>query len=383
VSLSLALTVLGAASLTAWLALLALPARPWDLQPIAEDEPPPQEPHSWPAVCAIVPARDEAELLPLTLPSLLAQEYPGALRVVVVDDRSADATAEVASALGREHVTVVRGGPLPDGWAGKVWALEQGRRAAGTPEYLLATDADIRHAPGSLRLLVTESEAAGLALNSRMARLRSGGLAARLLIPPFLFFFNVLYPMRRVNDPCDRLAAAAGGCMLIRRECLESASGFEEIRGEIIDDVNLAKAIKGAGEPIRLAVSRTDVVSLREYGSVGAVWRMVSRSAFDELDYSWLRLAGTLLGLGLLFAVPPCLVALSLAGIPSDSGWRLASGLLGGCAWGVMAGVFLRTVRYFELFPGWAITFPLGGLLYGGMTMHSALRHATGRSRLW
>jgi hopene-associated glycosyltransferase HpnB len=381
--LSLALIACGAASLAAWLGLLVLPARPWDLRPVAEDEAPPPPPVTWPSVCAIVPARNEASYLPRTLPALLSQDYPGDLRVVVIDDRSTDGTAAVAAALGDERLTVIRGSELRDGWAGKVWALEQGRKAAGSAMYVLATDADIRHAPGSVRRLVAESEATGLALNSRMARLRAVAPPERLLIPPFLFFFNVLYPMRRVNDPGDRLAAAAGGCMLIRLESLERLGGFEAIRGEIIDDVNLARAIKRPGDPIRLAVSREQVVSVREYGSVGAVWRMVSRSAFDELGYSWLRLAGTLIGLALLFAIPPALVVLSLAGVPSGAGWTLAAGLLGGAAWANSAGVFLRTVRYFDLSRLWAATLPLGGLLYGGMTLDSALRHVTRRANRW
>lgn len=382
-SLPLALTVLGCLSVAAWAALLVLPARPWDLEPIAEREPVPPEPASWPAVCVIVPARNEASYLPRTLPALLEQDYAGPLRIVVVDDRSTDGTGDVARALGGERVTVVSGAALPEGWAGKVWALEQGLRAAGDADYVLATDADIRHAPGSVRRLVAESEAQGLALNSRMARLRAHDLPERLLIPPFLFFFNVLYPMRRVNDPRDRLAAAAGGCMLLRRDALEEIGGFGAIRSEIIDDVNLAEAIKAEGRPIRLSVSEEDVVSLREYGSVGAVWRMVSRSAFDELDYSWARLAGTLAGLALLFAVPPALVALAAAGVPGGSGWRLALALLGAGAWILQAGVFVRTVRYFRLPAVWAVTLPLGGLLYGGMTLDSALRYRAGRPRPW
>ncbi len=378
----IALAAAGGASLASWVALLAQPARPWDLRPLAEEEPPSQAPSTWPAVSVVVPARNEAGTLPRTLPALLAQEYPGELEVLVVDDRSTDGTASVARALGGARASVVEGGPLPEGWTGKVWALEQGRRMAGASDYLLLTDADIRHVPTSVLRLVAESEAAGLGLNSRMARLRACGRRERLLIPPFLFFFNVLYPMRRVNDPADRLAAAAGGCMLVRREALERAGAFEAIRGEIIDDVNLARAVKQLGEPIRLSVSRSDVESVREYGSVGAVWRMVRRTAFDELGYSWLRLAASVAGLALLFALPPALVALGLAGVP-PAPWRIALALTGAAAWTVMGAVFSRTVRYFDLAPVWAATLPLGGILYGCMTVDSALRHAAGRGRRW
>ena len=189
----------------------------------------------------LVPARNEADVLPSTLPALLAQDYPGAWRLVVVDDRSSDGTAEIARTCGARHVP---GTDLPEGWVGKVWALEQAARHAGEPDYYLLTDADIRHAPRSLRRLVAESEAAGLALNSRMARLRCQAPAERLLIPPFVLFFNLLYPMRRVNDPRSRVAAAAGGCVLLRRDALERAGGFAAIRDRVIDDVSLARAVK-------------------------------------------------------------------------------------------------------------------------------------------
>jgi hopene-associated glycosyltransferase HpnB len=373
------LVALGGASLLAWLAVLALPARPWDLCPVGEDEPAPPAPERWPSVRVLVPARHEAALLPLTLPALAAQDYPGEWHVVVVDDRSTDRTAAVARALATSRISVVDGAPLPEGWAGKVWALEQALGAAGPAEYLLLTDADVQHAPGSLRRLVAESEASRLALDSRMARLACESWPERLLIPPFVFFFNLLYPMRLVNDPSRREAAAAGGCVLVRREALERAGGFEAICGEVIDDVNLARRVQAAGGRLRLSVSRSDVVSLRRYESIGAVWRMVRRTAFDELRYSWLRLLGTVVGLGVLFLVPPGLLVVAAAWSGADAGWRVALAGLGTAAWIALAAAFLPAVRYFRLSPAWALTLPLGGILYGGMTVDSALRHARGR----
>jgi hopene-associated glycosyltransferase HpnB len=390
------LTVLGSFATVVWLAVLLHPARPWDLRPVGEDEPEPADPLRWPSVTVVVPARNEARVLPDTLPALLSQDYPGEWQVAVVDDRSDDGTGEVAAAIfGRRReagagivaAAVVTGEPLPDGWAGKVWALEQGLARAlegdSGPEYLLLTDADIRHGPSSLRRLVAEAEVAGLGLNSRMARLRCQSGAERLLIPPFVFFFNLLYPMRQVNDPGRRTAAAAGGCMLVRRDALEQSGGFAAIRREIIDDVNLARRVKAVGAPLRLATSRNEVTSLREYGSLGAVWRMVRRTAFDQLRYSWLLLAATFLLLMLLFLLPPALVALAVAlGVTgaTSAGWALAVGLIGLAAWALMAVSFVAAVRFFGLRRLWALTLPVAGVLYGGMTLDSALQHRRGRS---
>jgi hopene-associated glycosyltransferase HpnB len=374
VTATAALAGAGAAALLAWLGVLLRPSRAWDLRPVAEDEPAPPEPAAWPAVCALVPARNERACLPRTLPALQAQDYPGQWRIALVDDRSQDGTAEVARGLAGPTTAVVEGGPLPAGWAGKVWALEQAVRAAGAADYLLLTDADILHAAGSLRRLVAESEAAGLALNSRMARLHAASAAERLLVPPFLFFFNLLYPMRLVN--AGRIAAAAGGCALLRRDALERAGGLASIRAAVIDDISLARAVRRAGGRLRLSVSRQDVVSLREYGSLGAFWRTVRRTAFTELRHSWPRLALTVAALALLFGAPPALLGAAAAGQPLPA-------LLGAAAWAAMTLAFAPTVRFFGLPLAWALSLPVAGVLYGAMTVDSALRHAAGRRGAW
>jgi hopene-associated glycosyltransferase HpnB len=358
----LALAVLALMSLAGWIGVLCGTARAWDLRPIAEDEPPTPEPKRWPSVAVLVPARNEADVLPSTLPALLAQDYPGAWHVVLVDDRSSDGTAEAARACGARHVP---GTELPDGWVGKVWALEQAARHAGEADYYLLTDADIRHAPHSLRRLVAESEAAGLALNSRMTRLRCRAPAERLLIPPFVLFFNLLYPMRRVNDPRSRVAAAAGGCVLLRRETLARAGGFAAIRDRVIDDVSLARAVKPFG-PIRLSVSRADVESLRAHDLDG-VWRMVRRTAFTELRRSWALLALTIALLVLLFPLPPILAVLGFAAGNTMTGAAAAG------AWALMTALYLPTTAYFRLNPAWTLTLPVAGVLYGAMTVDSAL----------
>ncbi len=362
-----ALLAVGALSLLCWVGVALRPGRAWDMRPVAEDEPAPPAPASWPSVAIVVPARNESAVLPCTLPALLAQDYPGPWRMLVVDDRSTDGTAAAA-----RGASVIPGAALPEGWVGKVWAMKQGA-AAATETYLLLSDADILHAPGSLRRLVAESEAAGLALNSRMARLRCESPAERLLIPPFVWFFNLLYPMRRVNRPESPVAAAAGGCVLLRRDALERAGGFESIRGEIIDDVNLARRVKASGGSLRLSLSRGDVQSLREYPTLGSVWRMVRRTAFTELKQSWLRLAGVVLGMALMFVAPPLLVAAGLATAVRDLRALLvaAPGLL---SWALLAALHAPAPRFFGLSGARALSLPLVGALYALMTLDSALR---------
>jgi hopene-associated glycosyltransferase HpnB len=373
----LALAVLALVSFCGWLAILLHPARPWDLRPIAEDESEPPAPVAWPSVAVLVPARNESAHLPLTMPALLAQTYAGDWRIVVVDDRSSDGTAAAARALADERLQVVAGAKLPEGWVGKVWALAQAaEQAPPDVEYYLLTDADIRHSRGSLARLVAESEAGNLALNSRLARLHCRSRGERFLIPPFVLFFNLLYPMRLVSR--GRRAAAAGGCVLARRRALTAAGGFQAIRDRVIDDVSLARGVQAAGGRVRLAVSRGDVESLREH-DLGGVWQMVRRTAFAQLRYSWLLLLVTLAVMAILFPLPPLLaatgVALAASGQDPERSLLLVA-LPAVLAWAASAVVYLPTVRYFGLRPWRAATLPLAGLLYGGMTLDSALREA-------
>jgi hopene-associated glycosyltransferase HpnB len=364
------LLALGFLSLAGWLWVRWSPGRPWDMSPVAEDGPTPPEPSDWPSVRVVVPARNESASLPRTLPALAAQDYPGSWTIVVVDDRSSDGTADLARRLGGTRATVITGRPLPEGWVGKVWALEQGTVDATEP-FLLLTDADILHAPGSLRRLVAESELDGLALNSRMARLRCESAAERLLIPPFVWFFNLLYPMRLVNNPGR--AAAAGGCVLLRRDTLEKAGGFASIRGALIDDVNLARRIRTAEGTLRLSLSRSAVRSLRAYESLGPIWTMVRRTAFTELGRSWVRVLGALLSMLLLFAVPPLVLASGSALAAIDRRYLGAAGL-GLASWGLMAIVHAPAPRFFGLSVLRAWMLPLGAALYALMTLDSALR---------
>ncbi len=411
-------------SVLAWLFIFLHPARPWDFQPVGDDAeiPPLPADKKFPPVAVIVPARNEADSLPRTLPALLNQDYPAAFSITLVNDRSTDNTAEIARGLARTHnaesrLNVIEGAPLPEGWTGKVWAMNQGVKSAATgcpsptgwapkaqeatpkpPElkrpstqsevqFFLLTDADILHAPNSLRRLVTENISMNLAMNSRMARLRCESPAEKLLIPAFVYFFNILYPMRRVNKPRDPLASAAGGCVLLSREAWEKlGESFECIKSEIIDDVNLARQVKARSLPIRLSLSRTEVQSLREYPHLADIWKMVRRTAFTELRYSWLRVLGALTGLALMFAIPFVAIAAGALAFALDRNlWLFSAGLVvkGSVALAVMGHVYAPAMRFFKLPVLFAFSLPAAALLYALMTLDSAVRHARGLGTQW
>ncbi|MEU5162751.1 glycosyltransferase [Streptomyces sp. NPDC020875] len=354
----------------------------------------------WPDVVVVVPARDEAGVLPLSLPSLLAQDYPGRASVVLVDDGSTDGTGELARALADEcgglPLRVVRPGEPGPGWAGKVWALRAGMAAArsgpadgetggdegdggdggGRPEYLLLTDADIAHAPDVLRSLVAAARAHRLDLVSQMARLRVAGGWERLIVPAFVYFFCQLYPFRWVNRPGARTAAAAGGCVLLSATVVERAGLPDAIRHAVIDDVALARAVRRSGGRIWLGLAE-GVVSVRPYPRLADLWRMVSRSAYAQLLHHPLLLLGTVLGLLLVYVVPP--VALVAGVVAGDPGAVWA----GGAAWAVMVGTYLPMLRYYRVSPLLAPVLPVTALLYLGMTVDSAVQHYRGRGSAW
>jgi len=347
------------------------------------------EPDAWPDVVAVVPARNEAAMLPVTLPALLGQDYPGVLAVIVVDDGSSDGTGEVAAGIAAKAgrpLRVISGTPPPDGerWAGKVWAMAQGLRAAGPSDYVVFTDADIAwEAPDTLRRLVAAAEGDDRDLVSQMALLRTATGWERVVVPAFVYFFAQLYPFRRVNMPGSRTAAAAGGCMLVRRGALDKAGGLAPIRGALIDDVALGRLIKGQRGRTWLGLSR-QVVSVRPYPGLASLWQMVARSAYTQLRYSPAVLAGTLTGLLFLYALPPAgaitgLVAV-LAGGDGTAALALGAGLAG---WALMSLSYLPMLRLYRLSPLRAPGLPLIALLYAAMTADSARRHYAGRGAEW
>ncbi|MFF9851742.1 glycosyltransferase [Streptomyces litmocidini] len=340
-------------------------------------------PERWPRVAVVVPARDEAEVLPMSLPSLLAQDYPGEAEVFLVDDGSTDGTGKLAVELagrdGELPLTVVSPGEPEPGWTGKLWALRHGMalaRARG-PEFLLLTDADIAHEPDSLRRLVAAAVDGDLDLVSQMARLRVESAWERLVVPAFVYFFAQLYPFRWINRPRRPLAtAAAGGCVLLRTETAVAAGVPEAIRQAVIDDVSLARAVRRAGGRIWLGLAER-VDSVRPYPGLGELWRMVARSAYAQLRHNPLLLVGTVAGLVLVYLVPP--VALVAGGRGGD----VVAAWAGGAAWAVMAGTYVPMLRYYRQ-PLWlAPLLPFTAFLYLLMTVDSAVRHHRGRGAAW
>ncbi|WP_030986745.1 glycosyltransferase [Streptomyces sp. NRRL S-1813] len=371
---------IGAGSLLAWVWLLLGQGFFWRTDVRLPDR---RDPERWPTVAVVVPARDEAAVLPDSLPSLLGQKYPGRAEVFLVDDGSTDGTGalarQLAAARGGLPLTVSAPGEPEPGWTGKLWAVRHGIALAQeriAPEYLLLTDADIAHDPGSLRELVAAARSAGLDLVSQMARLRAVTFWERLIVPAFVYFFGQLYPFRWVNRPGARTAAAAGGCVLLRREAAEQAGIPDAIRHAVIDDVTLARAVKRSGGTIWLGLAdRVD--SVRPYPRPAELWRMVSRSAYAQLRHQPLLLLGTVLGLALVYLVPPVALAAGLA----DGDTVVAT--LGGAAWAVMCGTYLPMLRYYGQPPWAAPLLPFTALLYLLMTVDSAVQHYRGRGAAW
>jgi hopene-associated glycosyltransferase HpnB len=404
--------ILSTISVLIWLYLTLGRGTFWHLSSFDDDPSTHAAPSTWPAIVAIVPARNEAETISQTLTALLQQNYPGKFSILVIDDHSEDETSNIAQQIAKQpssaqsRITIHLASPLPAGWTGKLWALNEGvSLSAAVPAYPTSvtskelpspseqvcfprqtsqqpgqiapaffwfTDADIIHAPDTLRRLVARAEQNHLDLTSLMVLLRARSLPERALIPAFLFFFLKLYPPRWIADPKSNTAGAAGGCILLRREALTRIGGLTAIRSEVIDDCALARAIKHNGGKIWMGLTHASV-SQRAYVTFAEIRDLIARTAFTQLRYSTTLLLGTLAGLFVTYLAP---VALLLA-------QSYATRVLALTAWLLMSLTFLPTIRFYRLSLRWMPLLPLAALFYAYATSLSAIRYWLNRGALW
>ena len=370
------LNFLAAIPLAIWLYLLLARGGFWRL---SEDKIEPRRLEDWPHVVAVVPARNEATTISQAISSIAKQDYPGEFSIIVVDDHSEDGTAALAQQAANEpgasqRLKIHSAAPLAPGWTGKLWALNEGISATSEKgvEFFWFTDADIEHAPDTLRRLVFRAEKNSLDLTSLMVLLQANTLAERLLIPAFLYFFLLLYPPRWIADPNASTAGAAGGCILLRRNVLAPIGGMASIRGEVIDDCALARAVKKNGGKIWMGLTRVSV-SLRGYGTFAEIRDLIARTAFTQLHYSFAFLAVALAGLFGTFLLSWIL----FFAYPGEA-WLLVD-----TAIALMTATFLVTVRFYNLSAAWALTLPFAAVFYGYATCVSAVRYWLGRGGQW
>ena len=365
-------TLLACASLAGWGYLALGHHQFW--KPLLPDDAP--SPDRWPSVDIIVPARNEADTLPNTLPLLLAQDYPGAWRVLLVDDHSRDGTTETAHTIAAQRkvcdrLTVLAAPDLPQGWSGKVAAMQAGV-AHSNADFVLFTDADISHSQDSLRSLVARAVARKLDLTSLMVRLHCHSVAEKLLIPAFVFFFAMLYPFRAIGRQDSAIAGAAGGVMLVRRAMLDQSGGLTAIKGALIDDCALAKSIKKQGGRVELTLTH-NVRSTREYPAIKDVWHMIARTAYTQLNHAPALLAGTVVGMSVLFLIP---VLFPLTGWPMAAEAAFA-------AWLLMAALYLPMILFYDLPVVWSLTLPVAAAIYIAATVDSARLYHLGKGGQW
>ncbi len=385
--------VVGFISLAIWLYLAAVHGKFWHLRPFDDDSSEHEEPSTWRSVVAVVPARNEAANIRQAVASLLQQNYPGEFSVVLVDDHSEDGTAQLAQKAARDlgaesRIQIRNAAPLPQDWTGKLWALNEGVNYATSPtsngrsaallrpssatNLFWFTDADVTHAPDTLRRLVTRAERDQLDLTSLMVLLQAKTLPERALIPAFLFFFLKLYPPRWIANPKARTAGAAGGCILLRSEALQRIGGLAAIRSEVIDDCALAQAVKRAGGKIWMGLTRRSI-SLRAYNTFAEIRDMIARTAFTQLRYSPALLLGTVTGMFLTYIAPVALIFVPYSG----------PRILAASAWLLMSLLYLPTLRFYSLSPLWAPLLPAVATFYSYGTILSALRLWQGRGTQW
>ena len=361
------MTGLAVLALLIWIYLIFAHGRFWQAGPVLSVS----YPATSPSVTVVVPARDEASVIDAPLRSLLAQDYAGPFRVILVDDGSTDGTGEIARSIRDVRLSVITAAPRPAGWSGKLWAVSQGIVEAGKTDLVLLTDADIVHEAAHLSSLVSKLERYRLDLVSEMVKLACDSWAERLLVPAFVYFFQLLYPFSRVNDGLRGTAAAAGGTILIRHSALQRIGGVESVRGALIDDVALATAVKRGGQ---IWLGHADLArSVRPYPGITDIWRMIARTAFVQLRYSWMLLLATTLGMALIWLVP-------VAAVLFGHGRAFWCGL---AAWVLLSMSYLPTLSRFRRSPLWAPFLPLIAGFYMAATIGSAANHLSGRGVAW
>ncbi|MBX9709971.1 MAG: glycosyltransferase [Xanthobacteraceae bacterium] len=371
--------ILASLALAIWVYLLLGRGGFW-LTPKYDDLQPQPASQAWPAIVAVVPARNEADSIADSVTSILQQPYPGALSMVLIDDQSSDGTAELArkaaaSISASDRLSVLEGRELPSGWTGKMWAVQQGLDLVASwpkqPQFVLLTDADIVYSGDVVMRLVARAQGENLAMASIMAKLRCESFAERFLIPAFIFFFEMLYPFSWVARADCSTAAAAGGCILARWDALQGIGGIQSIRGSLIDDCALGARLKTQGS-VWLGLSH-HVLSVRPSERISQVGRMISRSAFAQLRYSVTILIGVMAAMALVFLVP---VALTICGDGINR-------LFAGASWLLMALAFQPTLRYYEQSPLWGLALPAIASAYMVFTINSAYQHFRGRGGMW
>lgn len=383
--MSLISIILTSLSLIIWLYLILFRGKFWLCNQFIPEEK--ISLNSYPSVSVIIPARNEAEVLPISLNSLLNQDYQGKLTINLIDDQSTDNTSKIAEKIAQKNsksikLNIIKGQALPQDWTGKLWAMKQGVNYAqknSNPDYFLFTDADIQHSQNNLTQLVTKAEKENLDLVSLMVLLKCESFWEKLLIPAFVFFFQKLYPFPWVNNSQNKVAAAAGGCILIHKEALTRIGGIEVLKDALIDDCTLAKEVKKTlpqNKSIWLGLTKT-IYSLRSYPSLQSIWNMVTRTAFTQLNYSFLLLIGTTIGMFITYLIAPLGLVLGIV----NSNFLLI--LISGLTWLLIAIAYYPTLKIYQVSPIWSLTLPLIGLLYSLMTIDSALRHWRGEGGKW
>jgi hopene-associated glycosyltransferase HpnB len=362
------LTIFAITGATIWLIILLLPWRPWSTGPVLDaSRALPEEDLS--DITVLIPARNEAKIIKTTLPALTAQGR--GLNIILVDDQSSDGTSQVAGKAGGDNLLIIAGKPPPFGWTGKLWALEQGRSHIRTPITLLL-DADIEPRPGIIAELRKAMQEKDVQLLSLMAVLRMNTFWEKLLMPTFIYFFKLLYPFRLSNTDSSRVAAAAGGCILLQTKVLNEIGGFDSVRAELIDDCALARRVKSTGYKTWIGLTHS-LISLRPYNGLGAIWRMVARTAFTQLGYSSLALALCTVIMLATFTVPGIGLLLPVVKVKLMSAFCLLAMILS----------YLPTLQFYGMSPRWAILLPFVGTLYLAMTWTSAMRYWLGKGSHW